>query len=237
MTILKQQTDHIAMPTKAVIFDMDGLLLDTEKVCLEGYLYARRHFSLPENRETFFKCVGRRADASNQIIRDSLDHSIEFNAFNTVWRNQIAELLADEVPLKGGALRLVEILATKNIPMGVATSTQTQQARGHLERVGLLRHLICVVGGDLVEKPKPNPEVYLKVAQQLGVAADNCVAFEDSETGTRAAIASGAQTVQIPDLVQPSESFAKHGQIIATTLLEGAIAIGLISRTDVKETV
>jgi HAD superfamily hydrolase (TIGR01509 family) len=220
------------MTTTAVIFDMDGLLLDTERVCLEGFIHARRHFQLTDGHDTFYKCVGLRAEASNQIVRDSLDDKIDFDAFNMVWRSHMSERLEKQVPLKQGVLQLMQLLTAKNIPMGVATSTQTPQARHHLQKAGLLQHLICVIGGDLVTQGKPHPEVYLRVAERLEQAPENCIAFEDSETGTRAAIASGAKTVQIPDLIPPSESFAKHGQLIAPTLLEGAMLVGLISPSD-----
>ena len=117
--------------------------------------------------------------------------------------------------------------------MGVATSTQTEQACSQLERGGLLPHLKCVIGGDLVEKHKPNPEVYHKVAELLGVKAFDCVAFEDSETGTRAAVSSGAQTIQVPDLIPPSDDLVKLGHVIAFNLLEGALNIGLITNSDI----
>ncbi len=220
------------MPAKAVIFDMDGLLLDTERVCFEGFTYARQHFALSESPETFLSCVGLRADASNRIVQDSLDNVISLNTFNAEWSKHIRAQLAREIPLKQGALQLIQLLASKGYPMGVATSTRTSQARSHLESAGLLPHLTCIIGGDLVENGKPDPEVYHKAAKHLGVKAEDCIAFEDSETGTKAAVASGARTVQIPDLIQPSASFAKHGQLIAPTILEGAIQMGLISASD-----
>lgn len=227
-----EKIDCISMPAKAVIFDMDGLLLDTERVCFEGFTHARRHFSLSDSPETFLSCVGLRADASNQIVRDSLDNNTDLDTFNAEWHRHIRAQLSREVPLKQGALQLIRLLASKGYPMAVATSTQTPQAREHLESAGILPHLTCVVGGDLVENGKPDPEVYHKAADHLGALAQDCIAFEDSETGTRAAVASGAKTVQIPDLIQPTASFAKHGQLIAPTILDGAIQIGLISASD-----
>jgi len=118
--------------------------------------------------------------------------------------------------------------------MGVATSSQTPHARSHLERAGILPHLKCVVGGDLVKNGKPNPEVYHKVSGLLGAKAEDCIAFEDSETGTTAALASGAKTVQVPDLIPPTDGFSKNGQIIAPTLLDGAIETGLISPAELN---
>lgn len=220
------------MPITAVIFDMDGLLLDTERVCFEGFTQTRRHFELPDSPEVFLSCVGLRADASNQIVQDSLGNHIDLDAFNVEWSKHITKQLKHEVPVKQGALQLIQILAAKGYPLGVATSTRTQQAREHLKSTGILPHLTCVIGGDLVENGKPHPEVYHRAAERLGTVAEDCVAFEDSETGTRAAVASRAKTVQIPDLIAPSASFANHGQLIGLTLLEGAMQVGLISASD-----
>jgi HAD superfamily hydrolase (TIGR01509 family) len=150
------------------------------------------------------------------------------DAFNAHWDARIEARFAQEIPLKHGALQLVLILAASVYGMAVATSTKTSTARTHLARAGLLPYIRDVIGGDLVERGKPYPETYHKAAALLGLTASQCIAFEDSETGTRAALASGALTVQIPDLVAPSDDLISHGHIIAPTLLEGAITAGLI---------
>jgi HAD superfamily hydrolase (TIGR01509 family) len=221
------------MTIQAVIFDMDGLLLDTEKAYLESFIETRRAFSLSDSPETFLKCVGRQGDEPNQIIRDSLPDAIELDLFCQEWEQRMARQIEDHVPLKPGAAQLVDILASKGVPMGVATSTRTEKASSRLDRSGLLKHFQCVIGGDLVARHKPDPEVYLKAMAHLGVPANNCIAFEDSEPGTRAAYASGALTVQVPDLIEPSEELRKQGHIIAPNLLAGAIQTGLIEASDI----
>ncbi len=222
------------MATHSVIFDMDGLLLDTEKVCLDSFVETRQSFSLSDAQDIFLRCVGLRSAETDQIIQESLNDQVGLQAFNIEWDRRIAARLSHRVPLKKGAAQLVRILASKGYLMGVATSTQTAQACSNLERSGLLPYFKSVIGGDLVKKGKPDPEVYHRVAGCLGVMASECTAFEDSETGTRAAVASGARTVQIPDLIQPSAGFALHGQFIAPSLLEGAEMAGLITSEDIK---
>lgn len=221
------------MIINTVVFDMDGLLLDTEKVCVDSFVETRRIFSLSDSPDTFLNCMGLRGEESDQILRESLNDDVDLQAFVETWDKKISTRLRYDVPLKQGAIQLVQILATKGYSMGVATSTKTAQARSHLKRSGLLPYLKVIVGGDLVENGKPDPEVYHTAAKHLGVTASDCIAFEDSETGTRAAVASGAKAVQIPDLIQPSTDFAKHGQVIAPSLLEGAVKIGLIAHADI----
>ena len=221
------------MPVSAIIFDMDGLLLDTEKVCLDAFVETRRFFSLSDSPEVCLKCVGLCGDVSDQIIRDSLPKLVGFREFNEEWDKRINVRIDIDVPLKSGAEKLVQTLASKGYLMGVATSTQTEKACFLLEQSGLLSYFECVIGGDLVEKHKPDPEVYHKVADFLGVNAADCVAFEDSEMGTRAALASGALTIQVPDLIQPSDDLLKLGHVIAPSLLEGALKIGLVTHSDI----
>lgn len=221
------------MNAHAILFDMDGLLLDTEKVCFDNFIETRRHFSLSDSPDVFLRCVGVRRPECDRIIRESLSDQVEFQDFNEVWREKISATLRRDIPLKAGAAELIRILASKGYLMGVATSTETEVARSHLERTGLLSFLGGVVGGDLVQEGKPNPEVYHKIAEHLGVSTADCIAFEDSETGTRAAVASGARTVQIPDLIPPSADMLEFGHVIAPSLLEGALKIDLIQTSDI----
>jgi HAD superfamily hydrolase (TIGR01509 family) len=221
------------MAPHAILFDMDGLLLDTEKVCLDSFVETRRLFSLSDSPDVFLRCVGVRRPECDRIIRESLSAQVEFQDFNEAWRKKISATLQRDIPLKAGALQLFQILASKGYLMGVATSTETEVARSHLERTGLLSFLGGVVGGDLVQEGKPNPEVYHKIAKHLGVSAADCIAFEDSETGTRAAVASGARTIQIPDLIPPSADMLEFGHVIAPSLLDGALKVELIKTSDI----
>lgn len=221
------------MIAHAILFDMDGLLLDTEKVCFENFVETRRHFSLSDSPDIFLRCVGLRRPECDRVIQESLSDQVELRDFNELWREKISATLRRDIPLKAGALQLFQILASKGYLMGVATSTETEVARSHLEKAGLLSFLGGVVGGDRVQEGKPNPEVYHKIAKHLGVSAADCIAFEDSETGTRAAVASGARTIQIPDLIPPSAEMLEFGHVIAPSLLEGALKVELIKTSDI----
>lgn len=216
------------MTLPGVIFDMDGLLMDTEKLCLDAFVQARRSFALRDRPDIYLSCVGMHAEACTEIMVKSLDGVVPLDAFNREWDRRIDDAMDEGVPLKAGAIELLDVLNENGHPLAVATSTGTTTALKRLESCGLLRYFKSVVGGDQVSKHKPDPEPYLVAAASLGVQAQDCIAFEDTDTGVRSAVASGATTVQVPDLVPPSEAVRALGHLIAPSLMEGAVAVGLL---------
>lgn len=220
------------MTPQAVLFDMDGLLLDTERVCLESFVAARRIHNLPDDEHVFLSVIGLRGPDASQVIRDSLNDALDLKVFDKTWEEQLKMRYDQEIPVKQGAAQLLEILVSKGLPLAVATSTPTKIARHKLGKIGLLPHFNSVIGGDMVMHGKPNPEIYHRAATELGFDANVCYAFEDSEPGATAAMASGATTIQVPDMIQPSPEFTMRGHIIAPTLLDGAVLAGLIDPFD-----
>ena len=215
---------------KAVMCDMDGLLLDSEQVCLDAFIEVGAGFDLldpPQLTEIFHRCVGLRMGDSRVILDQTIGLLMERQVFDAAWDIAIDTRMAVQVPTKAGAKDMLAALHAAGIPVGVATSTQTARARHHLEEAGLLPFLTAVVGGDQVENGKPDPESYLKLADILGFDPTECAAFEDSDTGTFAAVRSGAWVVQVPDLKQPSDQTRDLGHHIAVDLLSGAAHLGL----------
>ena len=215
-------------PFQGALFDMDGLLLDTERVCMRVFNEVVSGFGLPAMPEVILACIGLRADATQKIIDTALAGRVAYPTFDTEWRGQFAEALSTGIPLRPGALELLSQLSAQGVPCAVATSTRTASAEKHLEHAGLRGHFMAVIGGEQVEKGKPEPDIYLKAAATLGVNAQYCAAFEDSDPGALAAIASGAMVVQVPDIKPPSADLRTKGHVIAESLLAGAREIGLI---------
>ncbi|AML50203.1 HAD family hydrolase [Falsihalocynthiibacter arcticus] len=216
------------MSLRGAIFDMDGLLLDTERLTILCYQRAADDVGLIDFEPVLLGLIGVRRKESEDILRARIDDLAIFEAFLEKSTANSAAIKIEDIPIKAGAVELLKGLKEKGLPCAVATSTQTEKARHHLEVSGLLGFFETVTGGDQVVSPKPAPDIYLRAAKSLGLGATDCAAFEDSDPGTRAAVASGARVVQVPDILQPSPEVRALGHVIAPTLLLGATQIGLI---------
>lgn len=215
------------MGFRGAIFDMDGLLLDTERLTTLCFQRAATEVGLIDFEPVLLSLIGVRRKESEAILRGNIADSKTFDAFLSKSKAYSEAIRIEDIPVKAGAVELLRSLDAMSIPCAVATSTQTDKARHHLEVSGLLTFFKSVTGGDQVTCPKPAPEIYLKAADSLGLNAIDCAAFEDSDPGTRAAFASGARVVQVPDLLQPSKDVRALGHVIAPTLVIGATEIGL----------
>ncbi len=218
---------HLPFP-KAVVFDMDGLLLDTEQVYFEGFRTALTILGLPQDDNLFLRLVGTNHVLGRQLLTEGLLGRVTLEEFETVWDKEIAQRLVDCVPVKPGVRAVAEHLREKDIPYIIATSTQTEKAHLHLDRAGLSALFPDVVGGDQVAASKPAPDIYLHATARLGHDPATCVAFEDSPNGVRAAHAAGLITVHVPDIVAPDAEIRALAHYIASDIIAGAQKVGLM---------
>lgn len=217
---------HLRVP-QAVVFDLDGVLLDTERVCFEGFRTARTVLGLPQDDDLFRRLVGTNNVLGRQLLTEGLSERVSLEEFETVWDKEIAQRLLDCIPVKPGVRAVAEHLREQDILYIIATSTQTEKAHLHLDRAGLSALFPDVVGGDQVAVSKPAPDIYLHATARLGHDPANCVAFEDSPNGVRAAHAAGLITVQIPDIIAPDAELRALGHYIARDIIAGARKVGI----------
>jgi HAD superfamily hydrolase (TIGR01509 family) len=215
-------------PFRGALFDMDGLLLDSERSCVDAFDATIRSFGLPDMPEVALACIGLRADGVRATVSDALAGRLEYEAFHQAWGQRISEAFSDGILVKAGVFDVLEALKIQGTPCAVATSTRTASAIEHLQRAGLEGYFKAIIGGDQVVQGKPAPDIYLKAAKAIGVSAPTCAAFEDSDPGALAALASGAVVVQVPDVKPPSAALLARGHVIAENVFAGALHIGLI---------
>ncbi len=214
------------LPLAAFVFDMDGLLLDSERRSQEILHIAAARIGKSLSPETMLGMVGRNVKdgpkyleqhlGSEQLVWDLLEHFVE------LYEREIAE---GRIPIKKGVAELLATLDELKIPRAIATSTITPVACRKLERKGLLARFDAVIGGDQVEHGKPAPDIYLKACSTLGHEPSVSWACEDSPAGFTAASTAGLRTILVPDLIQPTDTMREKAWRVATDLLEVEVLV------------
>ena len=201
---------------KAAIFDMDGLLIDSERAISAAWIAGARELGYALEMADFARVIGTAAQQSTAMLIEIMGSDEAMRATAAKARELLPQAGGAPVfPLKSGALPLLEALRSAGVPCAVASSSSVEEIRHRLGHVDVLKYFRCVAGGDEVTHGKPDPALYLLAAARLGVAPQDCMAFEDSENGARAAQAAGVRVVIVPDLKQPPADVAAraHGVI------------------------
>ena len=210
-----------------ILFDMDGLLIDSERLSYESFCSTASTYDVSVTMEDYRQMIGLNHVTGLGILRGILPASLDPVAFKNEWLLAYRALFADDVPVKDGAYQLLAHLHAINMPVAVATSSSGSRARITLEKAGLWQFIQHLTGGDEVSHGKPAPDVYLDVAAKLGINPQDCIAFEDSENGTNAAIAAGIRVIQVPDLAPAMRPANPPHHQIAPNLQAGAAMIGI----------
>lgn len=207
---------------QAIVFDMDGLLLDTERIALATFEAACRAHDVVVERALYERCIGTSTRGTRDILGGALGYEL-YDRLSREWSSRYeAHVLTRAVDVKDGGIELLELTRSLGVPVALATSTATDLARTKLRLAGLLEFFTAIVGGDAVGNTKPHPEPYLKATRALGFAPNLCWAIEDSDNGVRAAHAAGLLVFQIPDLVQPAAEVRRIGHPVLGSLRDVA---------------
>ena len=202
------------MIARAVIFDMDGLLIDSERANLDCWRAAASAQSLALDDALWLSMVGLHEAGCAELLNDLLGRA-QAKRLTMECKQRYDRLVEGGLPLKPGARELLQDLSCLGMPMAVATSTRGERARIKLARSGIDHFFRHVVTSSDVEHAKPAPDLYLLAAERLGIAPGACIALEDSEFGVRAAAAAGLRVIQVPDLVPASASSRSLATVVS----------------------
>jgi HAD superfamily hydrolase (TIGR01509 family) len=212
---------HPVRRPHAVIFDMDGLMLDTERLAPRAWVEAAVALAVPFDLALTQPMVGRNFRDCAGIIRDHYGAAYPTDALMREWHIAYDAIVAREgIRLMPGLADLLDWLEAEQVHKAVATSTRRDRAQAKLAQTGLAARFAHLVGGDEIARGKPAPDIFLAAAQRLGVRAELCVVLEDSEPGVRAALAAGMTPIMVPDQHPPSADLTAIEPLLLRSLVE-----------------
>ena len=192
---------------KAVLLDMDGTLLDTEKLFMESLVAAMGAFGYSDDIATLCHAmVGLTGPQCDTMLLDRYGADFPIAALNEAFRANRDKLIKAGIPLKRGATELIDAVQRHGYPTAIVTSATRRGAENQLTLAGIRQRFDTVITRSDVAHAKPSPDLYLLAAERLGVPPPFCLAIEDSNPGVAAAHAAGAITIMVPDIVPPTDA-------------------------------
>ena len=211
----------VDLMVKAVIFDMDGLILDTEKLLVRYWCQAANEAGFPMQREHALNIRSLHRKFAVPYLQGLFGEAFDYAKIRDRRMELMAHALEKDGPqLKKGVCELLAFLKEQGIASAVATATDYDRAKDYLGRTGVFEQFDHIVCATMVESGKPKPDIYLYAAEQLGFRPCECMALEDSPNGVRSAAAAGCITVMVPDLTPPDEELKKLIHSTADSLLD-----------------
>jgi len=206
----------------SVIFDMDGVIFDSEQACLACWREVGEKYGIREIEEVFTRCIGTNKNQTREIVE---------TAYAKAFGSGIADrLLADSsvlfhqnyddgrLPVKPGVREILEYLKEHDIRTAVASSTRKAVVEKELDEAGFLTYFDKIIGGDAVKISKPNPEIYLLACEELAVNPAETFAIEDSYNGIRSAYAAGMRPIMVPDMIPADEEMRGLSEVVCADL-------------------
>lgn len=206
----------------AVVFDMDGTLVDSEGHYCRAYVHAMEVLGGWLTPDDYFRrFAGQTDEAIDRELHADLAGRVEISVIRRTWYDEYHRLrAANGVPLLPGAAELLELFARRGLPVAIASAAERRDIELNLDLAGIRDRVAVIASGEEVPRTKPAPDVYLLAAQRLGADPARCLAFEDTNTGARAAIAAGMPTCMVPHQCQADSFVRHHARAIAPSLAD-----------------
>ncbi|QTQ82940.1 HAD family phosphatase [Agrobacterium tumefaciens] len=216
----------------AVVFDMDGLLIESETLYRDSFLAASDEGGHGMLVETYQKVCGSPWDVITGTIFADYGADFPIDSFRDAWLRHLAVMMAEGVALKPGVVEILDLLDRLDIRRAIATSSRHDSVTRHLGPYDLLRRFDTIVARGDYSEPKPSPMPYLTAAKRLGIDPGRCLALEDSWHGVRSASSAGMMTIMVPDVAPPTEEMREKCIAVSTDL--HAVA-GLLQQAPLSE--
>ncbi|EGP59084.1 hydrolase [Agrobacterium tumefaciens F2] len=216
----------------AVVFDMDGLLIESETLYRDSFLAASDEGGHGMRVETYQKVCGSPWDVITGTIFADYGADFPIDTFRDAWLRHLAVLMAEGVALKPGVIEILDLLDRLDIRRAIATSSRHDSVTRHLGPYDLLRRFDTIVARGDYTDPKPSPMPYLTAAKRLGIDPGECLALEDSYHGVRSASSAGMLTIMVPDVAPPTDEMREKCIAVSNDL--HAVA-GLLQKAQLSE--
>lgn len=206
---------------EAVIFDMDGVLIDTERISFESFKEVFKDYDYDINEEFYVTMIGRNAQGLEIYMKEKYGKDFPFqDIYEKKVKLSRSIIDRDGVIIKPGVHELIDYLRENNFKIAVATSTRRERAIKSLEEIEIKDKVDYIICGDQVKNSKPDPEIFIKAAEGLNIAPENCIVIEDSEAGIRAACNSNIRAINVPDMRKPDNIIRELSFKICDNLMD-----------------
>ena len=209
-----------------VIFDMDGVIFDSERTLYDCWIDIARKYSLDEKlvSDTYIRCIGTNHNQTTEIYEGVFVPILGYERARQLWDecNQLhRERYSDGIlPVKPGVADILEFLSQREVKIGIASSSRKITVEKQVNAAGLLHYFDGIVGGDAVKISKPNPEIYLLACNDFDFAPGETIAIEDSFNGIRAASAAGMRPIMVPDMIPADDEMRNLSEKVCNDLFE-----------------
>ena len=218
---------------RAVIFDLDGVLLDSERVAMGRWKQVARDLGLDGIEQVYMRCIGTTPARTREILEAAYGPAFSLDSFYALLSTQFQRSAKAQMPVKNGSREILEALKAAGLPLAVASSSPEEYVRRELSDAGLLDFFDHVVTGDMVTHSKPHPEIFLKAGALCAAEPPEIWVIEDSYNGVRAAHAAGMRPLMVPDLIPPDDEMREKAAAILPDLLSARDY--LLAMTDTEE--
>lgn len=205
----------------AVVFDMDGVIFDSERAVMQCWKELAEKYQIPDIEQAVLSCTGTTMKRTREIMLETYGADFPYDTYakesSVIYHSRYD---GGRLPMKPGVVELLTFLKEEGKKIALASSTRRPTVVNQLKNAGILDFFDQVICGDMVERSKPAPDIFLKACEELGVKPECAYAIEDSYNGIRAAYAGKLHPIMVPDLLPETAEMRKKAEVVLPSLLE-----------------